>query len=55
MRVGPQREIFPGGTKIDTGPPKLGEEQTNKSQKGLHSNLVLDPVPGTMYPLNPLS
>ena len=22
-QAGPQREIFPGGTKIDTGPPNL--------------------------------
>ena len=36
--AGPQREIFPGGTKIDAGPPKLGEVQTNKSKRGLHSN-----------------
>ena len=40
LRPGPQREIFPGGTKIDAGPPKLGEVQTNKSKKGLYSNLV---------------
>ena len=26
LQTGPQREIFPGGTKIDAGPPKLGEE-----------------------------
>ena len=37
LEAGPRREIFPGGTKIDAGPPKLGEEQ----KKGLHSNLVL--------------
>ena len=36
--AGPQRELFPGGTKIDAGPPKLREVQTNKSKKGLHSN-----------------
>ena len=36
----PQREIFPGGTKIDAGSAKLGEEQTNKSKKDLYSNLV---------------
>ena len=40
MGAGPQREIFLGGTKTDSGPPKLGEELTNKSKKGLHSNLV---------------
>ena len=32
--AGPQREIFPGGTKVDAGPPnlfqKLGEDQTKK-------------------------
>ena len=28
--AGPQREIFPGGTKIDAGPPKLGEEQKKR-------------------------
>ena len=32
--------MFPGGTKIDAGPLKLGEVQTNKSKKDLHSNLV---------------
>ena len=40
IQPGPQRKNFPGGTKIDAGPPKLGEVQTNKSKKGLHSNLV---------------
>ena len=25
---GPQREIFPGGTKVDTGPPNLFGHQT---------------------------
>ena len=38
--TGPQREIFPGGTKIDATPPKLGEELTINQKKGLHSNLV---------------
>ena len=51
FQSGPQREIFPGGTKIDAGPPKLGEVQKKKSslhfgpknakKRGLHSNLVL--------------
>ena len=40
IQTWPLREIFPGGTKIDAGPPKLGEKLTNKSKKGLHSNLV---------------
>ena len=31
--TGPQREIFPGGTKIDAGPPKLGEELTINQKK----------------------
>ena len=26
--AGPQREIFPGGTKVDTGPSNLFEHQT---------------------------
>ena len=30
---GPQREIFPGGTKIDAGPPKISETLTDKSKK----------------------
>ena len=29
-RAGPQREIFPGGAKIDAGPPKLDDEQKKK-------------------------
>ena len=39
---GPQREIFLGGTKIDAGPPKLGEELTNKSKK--RSSLKFGPI-----------
>ena len=34
----PQREIFAGGTKIDAGPPKLGDVQKH----GFHLNLVPD-------------
>ena len=30
---GPQREIFPGGTKIDAGPPKFSKTLTDKSKK----------------------
>ena len=41
LYAGPQREIFSGGTRIDAGPPKLREVQTNKSKIGLHSKLVL--------------
>ena len=37
---GPQREIFPGGTKIDARPPKLGEVQKNTEKK---SSLLLGP------------
>ena len=33
MEAGPQREIFPGGTKIDVGPPKLSEALADKSKK----------------------
>ena len=36
LRTGPQREIFPGGAKIDAGPPNSREAE----KKGLHSNLV---------------
>ena len=54
--TGPHREIFPGGTKIDAGSPKSGEDQKKgllkfgptlcpksgeDQKKGLHSNLVL--------------
>ena len=39
-QTGPQRENFPESTKIDAGPPKLGEEQKVPEKKGLHSNLV---------------
>ena len=38
--AGPQREIFPGGTKIDAGPPKFGEVQTNQKR----SSLKFDPI-----------
>ena len=30
---GPQREIFPGGTKIDAGPPKFSKAQTDKQKR----------------------
>ena len=40
--AGPQKEIFPGGTKIDAGPPKLGEVQINKSNK--RSSLKFGPI-----------
>ena len=33
LYLGPQREIFPGGAKIDPGPPKLSEAITDKSKK----------------------
>ena len=31
--AGPQREVFPRGTKIDAGPPKFSETLTDKSKK----------------------
>ena len=33
VHTGPQREIFPGGTKIDAGPPKFSEALTDQSKK----------------------
>ena len=33
LYLGPQREIFPKGAKIDPGPPKLSEALTDKSKK----------------------
>ena len=29
LMPGPQKEIFPGGTKIDAGPPKFSETLTD--------------------------
>ena len=32
VQAGPKREIFPGGTKIDAGPSKLGKIQINQKK-----------------------
>ena len=44
VEAGPQREIFPGGTKIDAGPPKLSEALTDKSKKFFTQIWKFDPV-----------
>ena len=35
---GPQREIFPGGTKVDAGLPKFSKAQTDKQKKVFTQN-----------------